>query len=140
MAARPSGRTRAPLTSRYSGHGEVPGVVPHELEVDLGAEGAANPLLLHHASALGPLHEVEVFESAMDRLMKLPPEERHAGLMGMYAGKAPIADFVAKYDLVINVAKVVGGMQPVERVMWPCLLYTSPSPRDGLLSRMPSSA
>ena len=64
-------------------------------------------------------HEVEVFESAMDRLMKLPPEERHAGLMGMYAGKAPIADFVAKYDLVINVAKVVGGMQPVERVMWP---------------------
>ena len=24
--------------------------------------------------------------------------------------------------------------------LWPCLLYTSPSPRDGLLSRMPSSA
>ena len=23
---------------------------------------------------------------------------------------------------------------------FPCLLYTSPSPRDGLLSRMPSSA
>ena len=25
-------------------------------------------------------------------------------------------------------------------VWYPCLLYTSPSPRDGLLSRMPSSA
>ena len=25
-------------------------------------------------------------------------------------------------------------------VGYPCLLYTSPSPRDGLLSRMPSSA
>ena len=25
-------------------------------------------------------------------------------------------------------------------LFWPCLLYTSPSPRDGLLSRMPSSA
>ena len=24
--------------------------------------------------------------------------------------------------------------------LYPCLLYTSPSPRDGLLSRMPSSA
>ena len=24
--------------------------------------------------------------------------------------------------------------------IWACLLYTSPSPRDGLLSRMPSSA
>ena len=27
-----------------------------------------------------------------------------------------------------------------EAVAWFCLLYTSPSPRDGLLSRMPSSA
>ena len=27
-----------------------------------------------------------------------------------------------------------------EDVGLPCLLYTSPSPRDGLLSRMPSSA
>ena len=26
------------------------------------------------------------------------------------------------------------------RMPGPCLLYTSPSPRDGLLSRMPSSA
>ena len=25
-------------------------------------------------------------------------------------------------------------------LVWCCLLYTSPSPRDGLLSRMPSSA
>ena len=24
--------------------------------------------------------------------------------------------------------------------LWPCLLYTSPSPRDATLSRMPSSA
>ena len=30
---------------------------------------------------------------------------------------------------------------PVEMArMYNCLLYTSPSPRDGLLSRMPSSA
>ena len=27
-----------------------------------------------------------------------------------------------------------------DRGIWTCLLYTSPSPRDGLLSRMPSSA
>ena len=26
------------------------------------------------------------------------------------------------------------------KYIYPCLLYTSPSPRDGLLSRMPSSA
>ena len=43
----------------------------------------------------------------------------------------------------IKFCKVDGG-----RICWiyhrnrlmPCLLYTSPSPRDGLLSRMPSSA
>ena len=29
---------------------------------------------------------------------------------------------------------------PREGSLQPCLLYTSPSPRDGLLSRMPSSA
>ena len=32
---------------------------------------------------------------------------------------------------------VVSGNEPL---FIPCLLYTSPSPRDGLLSRMPSSA
>ena len=35
------------------------------------------------------------------------------------------------------------GLQAGDRVAtlcWNCLLYTSPSPRDGLLSRMPSSA
>ena len=35
-----------------------------------------------------------------------------------------------------NVGVVDGG----EERDWRCLLYTSPSPRDGLLSRMPSSA
>ena len=28
----------------------------------------------------------------------------------------------------------------MEKLLHDCLLYTSPSPRDGLLSRMPSSA
>jgi beta-N-acetylhexosaminidase len=64
-------------------------------------------------------HEVEVFESAIDKLLALPVEERAKSLMGMYAGKAPISGLTGKYDLIINVAQVVGGMQPVERVSWP---------------------
>ncbi|HQY33220.1 MAG TPA: glycoside hydrolase family 3 N-terminal domain-containing protein [Actinotalea sp.] len=64
-------------------------------------------------------HEVEVFESAMDKLLKLPEEERMAGIASMYSGKAPIAGLTDRYDLILNVAKVVGGMQPVERVSWP---------------------
>ncbi len=64
-------------------------------------------------------HEVEVFESVIDRLMKLNEEERAKGIRDMYAGKAPISGLTSKYDLIINVAQVVGGMQPVERVSWP---------------------
>ncbi len=64
-------------------------------------------------------HEVTIFESAMDRILRLPVEQRQAALNDMYGGKAPVADLVSRYDVVVNVAKVVGGMQPVERVMWP---------------------
>ena len=42
------------------------------------------------------------------------------------------------------VARKVNGQKPeiiaYSNVPCSCLLYTSPSPRDGLLSRMPSSA
>ena len=43
--------------------------------------------------------------------------------------------------LVASVA-VVEKIEEEEQVIaeYTCLLYTSPSPRDGLLSRMPSSA
>ena len=34
----------------------------------------------------------------------------------------------------------VTDMASVPRLCWACLLYTSPSPRDATLSRMPSSA
>ena len=41
--------------------------------------------------------------------------------------------------VVVATATLALQHQLVERDI-PCLLYTSPSPRDGLLSRMPSSA
>ena len=36
--------------------------------------------------------------------------------------------------------EIVKEPPPAAEEPTPCLLYTSPSPRDGLLSRMPSSA
>ena len=36
--------------------------------------------------------------------------------------------------------EALGLNDPIIVQYWNCLLYTSPSPRDGLLSRMPSSA
>ena len=40
----------------------------------------------------------------------------------------------------INESLIALGHAGLQVRLWDCLLYTSPSPRDGLLSRMPSSA
>ena len=45
---------------------------------------------------------------------------------------------IISYDLnLTNFNKI---KEEIEKLTYSCLLYTSPSPRDGLLSRMPSSA
>ena len=40
----------------------------------------------------------------------------------------------------IDINNLVSSLRSIDRRASSCLLYTSPSPRDGLLSRMPSSA
>ena len=95
-------------------------------------KGPENPALVFFGGGKGPQpwevladmlkaagFEVAIFESAMDKLLKLPAEERLKNIMGMYSGKAAIAEFAGKYDLIINVANVMGGFQPVERINWP---------------------
>ena len=49
----------------------------------------------------------------------------------------PAARFDADGNMEVRASAALG----CRRALWyACLLYTSPSPRDGLLSRMPSSA
>ena len=55
-----------------------------------------------------------------------------------------LGDCVNNADNIIHIAESLA-KKDVQLVVFPelcitCLLYTSPSPRDGLLSRMPSSA
>ena len=45
-----------------------------------------------------------------------------------------------KHEFVTLVNEAADLITPEKHVLRTCLLYTSPSPRDGLLSRMPSSA
>ena len=42
--------------------------------------------------------------------------------------------------LAIDLKSFYASVECVDRHLDPCLLYTSPSPRDGATSRMPSSA
>ena len=55
-----------------------------------------------------------------------------------------VTEFVLTYDgqpsYVVSIMEFKDGKVARETQYFGCLLYTSPSPRDGLLSRMPSSA
>ena len=49
-------------------------------------------------------------------------------------------DGLADLSIMQRMARVSESLHAVLPLGYDCLLYTSPSPRDGLLSRMPSSA
>ena len=54
---------------------------------------------------------------------------------------AQVFDFRNENDVHRTVfANIPGAIQLAFYTLLPCLLYTSPSPRDATLSRMPSSA
>ena len=59
--------------------------------------------------------------------------ERYLGVPMRYFRSNPTGELLAHADTDIEVSTMVMNMVP-------CLLYTSPSPRDATLSRMPSSA
>ena len=65
--------------------------------------------------------------------------------VGYYRIPLPIAlsdsrhGYIRDFELVTVTIESDNGLQGVGYT-YTCLLYTSPSPRDGLLSRMPSSA
>ena len=63
--------------------------------------------------------------------------QRLINAMGMPPPKRNFNDFLINFGLDIASRPSAG---PGLGGLLTCLLYTSPSPRDGLLSRMPSSA
>ena len=81
----------------------------------------------------------------------LKPMTLPADIQDMIDDFAFLSDWEERYTHVIDMGKNLAPLAPSEKnaaskvkgcvsQVWLCLLYTSPSPRDGLLSRMPSSA
>ena len=61
--------------------------------------------------------EVSIWESAEERINRLPAEERQAELRNVYAQKRPISELTDNYDLIINLAVVNPNTD--QRVQWP---------------------
>ena len=60
--------------------------------------------------------EVEIYESAIDKIMKLPPQEMVGAVMNVYAQKRPISSLTDNYDLIINIADVAPSTD--QRIQW----------------------
>lgn len=72
-------------------------------------------------------HEVSIWESTEDKIMKLPEEERGAAIANVYAQKQPISNLTDNYDLIINVGDVNSG-GTIQRTIWPASKGTPDSP------------
>ena len=71
--------------------------------------------------------EVEIYESPIEKIFKLPEEEQMKSIMNAYAAKRPIKDLTDKYDLIINIANVAMG-DVVQRMVWNALKGTPDIP------------
>ena len=114
------------------------GLVPNsiflsELEVLEGQKKKAETVLLStwkvipHPDVAKKFAEIEANESVDDRV------ERFKKILNVK--KSDVETKTLKAEL-----NILSENFPEARRAISCLLYTSPSPRDGLLSRMPSSA
>ena len=89
------------------------------------------------AAVIDPQHRV-FLETAWETLESAGYDpERYDGAIGAFAGTSRTTYFANNISGNETLYEQVG-KYPI--MIGNCLLYTSPSPRDGLLSRMPSSA
>ena len=114
-----------------------------------GERGNQFRILRSVKNRFGPADEIGVFEMTAIGLNEISnPSELFLGeRKNEMAGTAVFAAIEGSRPLLVEIEALVAHSplaSPRRNVVgWEsssCLLYTSPSPRDGLLSRMPSSA
>ena len=81
-----------------------------------------------------PISELQTFRKINSRLQGHPTT--HEGLPGIRIASGSLGQ---GFSVAIGAA-ISKKLNKENSIVYSCLLYTSPSPRDGLLSRMPSSA
>ena len=81
-------------------------------------------------------------QEAENRVSKLSWADKRLAIVvaGFDFRQIPLIAEIANFDTATNVTQDADSFRLRYAQFPPCLLYTSPSPRDGLLSRMPSSA
>ncbi|MGT2932954.1 glycoside hydrolase family 3 protein [Streptococcus catagoni] len=72
-------------------------------------------------------HQVSIWESTEERIMKLPEDERGEAIANVYAQKQPIANLTDHFDLIINLVDVNSG-GTVQRIVWPAAKGTPDQP------------
>lgn len=79
--------------------------------------GGGQPMLWLKESLEARGFAVTIYESPVQKLMKLPKEEFIKNIGSVYAQKAPIREITENYDLVINLVNV--NPSTVQRTVWP---------------------
>ena len=106
------------------------------LEADVNYKVAKSFINLVKEKSKG--HKVFTSIKPGEQFVKLLKDE----LTNFLGGEVDNSDFCKKKPSIILLSGLQGSGKTTTSVKlaYYCLLYTSPSPRDGLLSRMPSSA
>ena len=89
----------------------------------------------------------DLVEDVQESVVSISVNIISKGLFQNYSDEGSGTGIIIKSDgFIVTNYHVIQNASEIEVVLWDgtsysaCLLYTSPSPRDGLLSRMPSSA
>ena len=123
-----------------SGAIAVPGVVA----VFTGEELAKyNNPMHHHLDMIPTLRQIQWTILPIDKVIYVGEPVVCVVADSRYIAEDALENIVVEYEElspVVDAEKALSRKSAQIYEDWGCLLYTSPSPRDGLLSRMPSSA
>ena len=137
---------RVELANQKGGGGAVPPANPQALSAELFVGGLApsitGDMLRMHFSRWGAVQEANVMthrQTGVSKGFGFVRLQSHDQALACVGGAPHIIEGRTLNVELSNLGKNAAGMPP-QAPAPRCLLYTSPSPRDGLLSRMPSSA